>query len=335
MADEPEVTTQETSAPEAPVSTEPALSTSIREVLGSKIPEFAQFESDDQALETIQRQYQQVQQYTQAAPQIQRAMQEAQQFRAIAPDWQAFQTWKAEQEKAKAQPAPEKPKWSAPDFDPRWMQLVKRDEEGNLVPIPGADPMLGQKITEWQSFASDQINRFLKQPVEFLNGIGLEERIAQAVEQKAQALIEERLGAFQQSFVQQQQQAALAQALQEDLDKFYEHQNGQPVYDPYGNPVLTQKGQAFNAFVQKAVQIGIQDPFARLDYAKQMLAAQFPDAPEVKPEPSKTVQSLTRRPNRSGTIARAADPSAPSQNPHTMLRDSMRAQLQERGLTTR
>lgn len=335
------------SATPAPESVEPSsptpVSAGLRESLATHFPEFANLQSDDEVVSQLNYLRQSQQQFQQQLPQIRQAMAVYQQ---AAPHWDKFQEYLKSQQAPPAAAEPPKPKYQPPEFNPKWLQMVE-EQNGRLVPLPGADPNLGQKIAEYQDFVREQSQKFWRSPVEFLNEVGYGESLQQQIEQRVQEALEQRLSSFE-------KKQQIAQLINQNMGMFVQMQDNQPVYDALGQPQFTPEGQAFYRYVEEADSLGISDPEKRWQYAMkqlradvadQLIAQQQQQAPitsaiaaqvnEQKKQEftgTRRVSQAARQPSRAGTIARAADPSAPSQNPNASLREAMRAELVTRGL---
>ena len=88
------------------------------------------------------------------------------------------------------QQAAEKKAWKAPEYDPRWLALVERNEKGQLVPVPGADPTLPQKIQNYADWKAQNEQKFWADPGGFVHE-QLQDRIATMVQEQATQAIQQ------------------------------------------------------------------------------------------------------------------------------------------------
>lgn len=58
-----------------------------------------------------------------------------------------------------------------PEFDESWLSQVARDENGNLVALPGADKSLPEKIIKFAKHREKLLNDFAKNPREFVKSL--------------------------------------------------------------------------------------------------------------------------------------------------------------------
>jgi hypothetical protein len=97
--------------------------------------------------------------------------------------------WQAHQQQ-QAQAAQSQSAWKAPEYDPGWLSMVKRDEAGNLVAINGADPTLPSKIQAYANWKSQQEQEFWKNPGDFAWG-QIQPKLDQYVSQQVQQAIQQ------------------------------------------------------------------------------------------------------------------------------------------------
>ena len=317
MSDEPVV---DQSVDEAPVSEAPlsgAAETSAENNSGSgfgtpyeafrHLPEFQG--QDDLAI--AQNLYRSFNGYQEA----QRALQQYQQVVPYANEYlrneQAFRQWQQEQAKA-SQPKPaERPKWwNPPQVDDSLKSYIVRDPQtGREIIDPNAPISAQEKLRAYQDYTANFARKFVTDPENTLKPF-----IEDVAMQKAQELVQQHLGQYQ------------AQNYVRDL----ETQNADWLYDANGN--VSREGQAIQAYIQQASEIGITSPEARWKYATGMLqrdllniryqqmqaapamAPPMPAAPMPPADPvaEQNMQFLreraTRTPNRS---AGTTEPRAP------------------------
>lgn len=203
-------------------------------------------EDEAVALQRIREQAAIAQQHQQMQPWVQSYQQHAAQFNQ----------WLTQQQAQGQQPQPGQPSqqqawhkqfWNPPEYNPQWRQLVKQDEHGNLVPIPGAPPDVVPKLLAYQNFRQEQAEKLMQNPFEFF-----EPAIRHVAQQVAQEIAGKELGGYRANQEAQQ-------FVQQNSSWLYELDNGQPkmqpVFDPASGrmvqqPQLSQWGQLFTQHVQ-------------------------------------------------------------------------------------
>jgi len=147
---------------------------------------------------------------------------------------------------------PAKPKREIPEYNPAWESQITRDEKGQLVAAPGAEPDVVQKLAKYHNWARTEATKMLHQPEEYFGDL---------IEQRAQQVIEQRLGdfAYQQDMQRSAQEAQTW--MQRNMDWLCEHDpvTGQLVLDHGGHPVATPTGRVF---AQHALNIAQSFPGA-------------------------------------------------------------------------
>jgi hypothetical protein len=241
----------------------------------------------------------------------------------------AFRQWQQEQAKA-AQPKPaETPKWwNPPAIKDTYKSFIVRDPStGKEVIDPSAPYEAQQALREYQAYTADFARKFVTDPENTLKPF-----VEQVAMQKAQELVQGQL--------QQYQAASYVSSL--------DQQNADWLYDPNGG--ISREGQAVQAYIQQAAQIGIASPDARWKYATGMLqrdllniryqqmqyappqyAPQYAPQMQADPVAAQNMQFLreraTRTPNRS---AGTTEPRAPRQR--MSFEDRLRGQLVNDGV---
>lgn len=154
---------------------EPVEQPSWRESLGGPYAEL----DDAQAVERLRNDLAQARQAHQAAQNYQYllAQREAQLQQLVAAQQQ-------QQTQAQQQVAP----WQAPEYDPGWLNLLKRDDDGNVVSVSGADPLLPQKVRAWVDWKAQKEREFYENPYQFVWN-GLYQPIQQVVAQQVNAAL--------------------------------------------------------------------------------------------------------------------------------------------------
>jgi len=162
---------------------------------------------------------------------------------------QAFQEWRKSQQAQQAQANAPKPWWNPPEIKDTWKSFIVRDPEtGREVIAPDAPFEAQAQIREYQNYTANFAKRLVTDPENTLKPF-----IEQVAQQKAQELVQQSLNQYQTSnYVQS-----------------LEQQNADWLYDGRGN--VSREGQAIQAYIAQAAQIGINDPQARWNYATGML----------------------------------------------------------------
>lgn len=205
--------------------------------------------SDEKAaLTQLTQRLQQLQQLQQLAPYVQSYQQHA----------PAFSRFLQEQQRAAQQPAPVNPQqpkswkqqiWNPPEFNPSWMSMLKRDEQGNLALQPGVPPDVLPKYQAYQQYRQEFAEKFLNNPIDTMEPI-----IQQIVRAEAQQLV-------QQSVSQQRDHQFANSFVQENTSWLYERDAmgnvaQQQIFNPTTGqyslaPVMSAWGQRFTQYVQQ------------------------------------------------------------------------------------
>jgi len=239
---------------------------------------------------------------------------------------QAYEQWKAAQAQAQAPKPAEKPKWwNPPSVDDSYKSWIIRDPStGKEVIAPDAPYEAKVALQKYQAYTADFARKFVTDPENTLKPF-----IEDVARQKAEELV----------------QAQLGQYTATNYVQSLEQQNADWLYDQTGN--ISREGQAVQAYIQQASEIGITSPEARWKYATSMLqrdllnlryqqlsSAPAPQAyappqepaPPVDPVAQQNMQFLreraTRTPNRS---AGTSEPRAPRQR--MSFEDRLKSQL--------
>ena len=243
---------------------------------------------------------------------------------------QQYQQWLAAQQEASKPRQAEQPKWwSPPSVDDSWKSYIVRDPQtGKEIIDPNAPFEAQQALRKYQDYTAHFARKLVTDPENTLKPF-----VEQVAMQKAQELVQQHLGQYQ------------AQNYVSDL----ESQNADWLYEANGQ--VSREGQAIQAYIGQAQQIGIQDPQARWQYATGMLqrdllnlryqqmqsAPQY--VPQYAPQPQAPVDPVaqqnmqflreraTRTPNRS---AGTTEPRAPRQR--MSFEDRLKGQLVSDGV---
>lgn len=276
----------------------------------------------------------------------QEAQRQLQQYQQVVPyaneylrNETAFRQWQQEQAKA-AEPKPaEKAKWwNPPAVDDSLKGYIIRDpQSGKEVIDPNAPISAQEKLRAYQDYTANFARKFVTDPENTLKPF-----IEEVAMQKAQELVQQQLNQYKTS----------------NYVSDLERQNSDWLYDQSGN--ISREGQAIQAYIQQAAEIGIGSPDARWKYATGMLQrdllniryqqiqsqgynppamAQQPQqayAPQPQAVPTDPVaeqnmqflrERATRTPNRS---AGTTEPRAPRQR--MSFEDRLRGQLVNDGV---
>ena len=250
----------------------------------------------------------------------------------------AFRQWQQEQAAA-AQPKPaEKAKWwNPPAVDDSLKGYIIRDpQSGKEVIDPNAPISAQEKLRAYQDYTANFARKFVTDPENTLKPF-----IEEVAMQKAQELVQQQLNQYKTS----------------NYVSDLERQNSDWLYDQSGQ--ISREGQAIQAYIQQAAEIGIGSPDARWKYATGMLQrdllniryqqmqappqqapqgyapapqqAYAPPAVPTDPVAEQNMQFLreraTRTPNRS---AGTTEPRAPRQR--MSFEDRLRGQLVNDGV---
>ena len=213
----------------------------------------------------------------------------------------------------KPEEKPVEPWWkkhySPPEFNPAWRQewLQSNPATGAVEFKPDTPPDIKQKIIEHARFQREQREKFESNPLEYVYQ-GLAEKIREDARAEAMQAV--------QGHQLTQQFYALRSA---DADWLFGK-------DAAGNPDVNQPtpaNMAFRQFLQPLIQAGLPLEQAWAT-ARERTAHRFPAQPaqsvadvngQKKKEHVNRLNGAGRLTNRSGTIAAAADPRGPAQNP--------------------
>lgn len=185
-----------------------------------------------------------------------------------------FEKWKASQaqQKPAAQPAePAKPKWSAPEFDPSWMERVKLDEStGRYVPADAfTTPVLAEKVNAYLAWQQQSGRRLVADPFGVWKEAGGEDFLREQMDSMKKAVREEIFAELRQTKTQEEAE----QWAQSNAAHFFAvGPNGQVLRDPQsGEPVLSPLGAQFRQYADEAKSYGITDQAAIRRYATSQI----------------------------------------------------------------
>lgn len=201
-------------------------------------------QDEEKAISSIQQLWRDAQSLRPLAPHVAAYMQHAPQFTKYLQEMQ-------QKAKEPAQPKQgETPYWSPPEYSESWLNLVRRDEQGNLVALPGAPPDIVHKILAYDQYQREKMGEFTRHPFKFMDP-----HIESRAREIAEKVIEERLGKQRDQSTAQQFVAEHANWLY-DLDPQTRQPRVHSIFDPNtgkyrSEPALSQWGKAFASYVQE------------------------------------------------------------------------------------
>ena len=190
----------------------------------------------------------------------------AQLGRQLAPQAQGIQAYLAQQ--TQPQQSTPKPAWEAPEFDPRWVELVELNQQTGLyVAKPGVGHDVAAKVNAYAEWKQG----YDRDPAKVLNGM---------VEARARSIAQE---TFREQFAAQQREQTIGELVHENSAWLYQvDQGGQRTRDYQGNFIPTPVGAAYLTQLQAVRQMGVSDPRQQDALAKQLVRGQYAQARVVK-----------------------------------------------------
>lgn len=213
-------------------------------------------------------------------------------------------------------------RYKAPEFNPAWLSMVEKDEQGNLRVRPGsgADPAIIPKLHAYQNHQAEVAQQLTRDPVGFLKDM-----VENIAAEKAQALVQEQFQRHQsEQYVNSFLRDNSSWLLQQDSQ-------GRIVQNPAtGQAMLTPAGTRFLHYMQEAERYGITNPAAQEAYATNGLKAELyaPNAQGARAvaEGDKQKQQLLQtmnRGNRSGSMTPTESGGPDTQNPALSLKERL------------
>jgi len=186
-------------------------------------------------------------------------------------DFQQYLAWR-QQQQAQAQPPSQPGTQEKPEFDPNWRYMVTRDEQGNLVPVPGAPADVVQKLQRAQEYIQTRIQDliFNQEPVP------PEHVIAQA-QQAAQQVA---MSTIQQQIAEQQAHSEMQQFATENREWLFV--DGDPNKGP--TAALRQLEGVWPQFAP-GIQNGQYTPRQAIELAMNVVRGMQPAPQTVEPKP--------------------------------------------------
>ncbi len=235
---------------------------------------------------------------------------EAQQLRAML--WQMTQRQQQQPTVQQKPPEPPKAPWEVPQFDRGMLQMLTTDENGNIVPKPGADPTLADQYRRWNTARESALDKLVNDPYGTLQA-----GMMPLVQQEAQRIVQEQFQQMQ----RQQSEAAISQRLAQ--------LNKDPNYVDPMTGMPTPIGQEWNSHFAYARSIGHRDPVAyaesqidaallrfKLEQEQQEAANAPPPATPAEKRKSEQLAFLKGRqqPGRGGSMRRKNGAKSPPQD---------------------
>lgn len=214
--------------------------------------------------------------------------------------------------------------WNPPEYNPAWEGLVTKGADGQLALAPGTPADVLPKYIAYHAHKRDFAEKLLSNPEATLAPL-----IAAQAEAKAREIIQKETATrdettYVQSFIR------------ENSDWLHQRDvSGRVVTAANGAPVLSPIGQAFQAHVNQAQQLGIRDARGQEQYARNMLRSDILAQQQAQAAQAaaaqQSVTAANRRPNASGTIPQPGVPAVAM--PGMSLRDQMALAMREMGIT--
>lgn len=320
QADAEQPVEQPQEQPEQPAE-QPA-ATSIRDLASRYGVDLSEYQDDEAAVRHLAEQ-------ARAAREHQELAQYGQQFVQHAADgsWQDYLAWKQQQQQS--QQNPEEPKlWDPPEWNPSWLQQVRQDESGNLVPDTqrGGTPETVAKIQRYVSWRQDQQDKFWQDPFTYLKPF-----VENQAEQRARDLIRQELSQYG-------EQIDARHFITNNKDWLYRHDESGQVQYQDGRPVMSQEGQVFYNALQrvndKNWSTADKQEYAleQLQLHRQMESLKRQD-PKARKE-DELAQAAGYQPSSGATEHKtpdAQDNVASPQNPNASFAEMLRADLAAAG----
>lgn len=247
----------------------------------------------------------------------------------LRPHWTEFQQYVAQRQQQAAQPAPKKPWFEAPEFDPKWTEAIGYDAEGRPYVQQGYPTDTLKKAKAWADHFNTFTRNLATDPIGTLRP-GLEE----VVQEVAGRIVQQQLGQYQ-------EQMRAQQILHSNSPWMYQvdPQTKQPALDPAtGRPQFSEWGNRYRQYVAEAVQLGLQDSMSQHRYAERSVMAEMAMSrlngqgaaaqAQAQGDAAKNqfIQQSQRQPNVSG-----ADPANGGKQPRRNLRAQLAADIQAAG----
>lgn len=156
------------------------------------------------------------------------------------------------------------------EWDDRWLAMVQRDEEGNLVPAKGAPPDVVDKVLRFVRHRETIINEFAKNPKKFIAAT-IEQSILPKIEQLLDAKLNYKVS-------RAAEDAALSDWAYANRNLLFE--NGDP------NGPMTPLGEEITALADTLMADGISSPHKALQRAWEIVRSKQSTPPKQPKVPS-------------------------------------------------
>lgn len=229
---------------------------------------------------------------TKVRAQLLQSHQDAERLRPLAPYLSAYQQHAAEfqkylQDQAQSQKLQSQQQgedwtaqlgWNPPPYDPNWQYQIKRNDDGSLSVVNGADPAIVAKYQAYQQFRQGEVEKLLQNPHQYL-----EKTIRHLASQEAQRYANQGVGQYK-----EQQEANTF--IEKNANWLFEQENGAAKINRVLNTqtgqyeerkALTQWGQLFVNKVNELGQAGLP-PKLQEQYALQAVQNAYMVSPEYR-----------------------------------------------------
>jgi hypothetical protein len=262
--------------------------------------------------------------------------------RQAASDWENYQRWRLGQVSPQpgmpgaAAPPAKRNVFGLPDYDPNWMQMVRKDPvTGDYIPAPGAPPDIVHRVTNYAMQLQAAQQRFWQDPMQFLGEL---------IDQRISPLLDQRVSAHSQYA---QNMAEAQRFMTENAGWIHRFDNnGQLLLDPVTKqPMLSSDGAKFAGLLQEAAQMGIASQQQQVAYATRIMRAETggktsnPAFNAAVAQGNRTAQDFlaahNRRPNNAGRMSPPAPGGPPpsAAHPNLSLREKLKMDLDAAGIT--
>jgi hypothetical protein len=243
---------------------------------------------------------------------------------------QQIDQWLAQQQASRGQP--QRPR--APEWNPAWRQMVRRNEQGQLVPVGDAPADLPQKYQTAQQHQLEMLDKLAFGGPKAAFG----DELQQMIRAEAQAIVQEHLTGYQ-------DRTYAGGVVQENAPWLYQKDGqGNIQTNPLtGQRVFTREGALYFRNVQNLEAQGIRDVRVQDALARQLTIGQLLQEREQGAAAQQTNEQLKqqalngggRQPNFGGTLLPGTNPNnpPPPQNGQIDLREMLRQNLRAAGVT--
>jgi hypothetical protein len=300
-----------------------SVATPLRDLAQQRGMDVSSYESDDALLADLMEARQRAETLQQMTPYVQDYLQHREGYQSYL---------QQQQQDQQQQQTPEEPTfWQAPEYNPAWLGMVKRDDgTGQIIPdfSAGGTPEIAQKVQAYIQHRSDQQERFWSDPFSYL-----QEFVDARAQTQAKELVSQELGRH----AEEQEAREFISANRAWLLK---HDDKGVVMGNGGQPQLSEEG----AYFMQQLEVGTQQyqmaPQAAKAYAMQMLqAARAQQAAAAGGDAQEQVNFLQKQagfnPDRAASMDRKPDASGnvPPQDSTLSLAEAMRRNLEAAGVT--